>query len=118
MNEEMRAIELDERLASGRRGHWEAAALLDAATSAGHGSLGFASAGRLAAGHWADLVTFDTESVRTAGTGAGEETVVFAATAADVTHVVASGRRLDLDRAAIGAELAGAIAGVSAGEWP
>jgi formiminoglutamate deiminase len=113
MGEEMRAIELDERLVTRERGHWQAAALLAAATGAGHASLGFADAGRLAVGQWADLVTVDTESVRTAGTGAGEESVVFAATAADITHVVASGRRLDLDRAAVGADLVAAIAVVT-----
>ena len=43
--EEARAVELDERLASERRGHWSAAELLRAATVAGHLSLGFPDAG-------------------------------------------------------------------------
>jgi formiminoglutamate deiminase len=93
--EEMRAVELDERLATQRRGHWSADELLRAAAYVGHGSLGFADAGRIAAGCRADLVTLDTASVRTAGTGAGAETAVFAATAADVVQVVAAGRPLD-----------------------
>ena len=38
--EEMRAVELDERLATMRRGHWSAAELLTAATTTGHASLG------------------------------------------------------------------------------
>jgi formiminoglutamate deiminase len=109
MSEEMRGVELDERLVSGVRGHWSAGSLLEAATSAGHRSLGVPDAGLLAAGHWADLVTFDTASARTAGAGASEEAVVFAATAADITHVVASGRPVDLDRAAIGRDLAETI---------
>ena len=109
MSEEMRAVELDERLVSRERGHWRAGQLLEAATAVGHASIGFADAGRIAAGQWADLVTFDTGSVRTAGTGAGEETVVFAATSADIAHVVASGRPVDLDRPAVGAALAAAI---------
>jgi formiminoglutamate deiminase len=113
MGEEMRAIELDERLVSRHRGHWTAGALLDAATATGHESLGFA-AGRIAPGQWADLVTFDTDTVRTAGTGGGEESVVFAATAADITHVVASGRVVDIDPSAIGAALATAIDAVTA----
>ena len=44
--EEARAVELDERLATQQRGHWSAAALLDAATRAGHASLGRPDAGR------------------------------------------------------------------------
>jgi formiminoglutamate deiminase len=112
MSEEMRAVELDERLVTGHRGRWKAGQLLDAATAAGHASLGF-DAGRIATGGWADLVTFDTGSVRTAGTGDGEETAVFAATAADITHVVASGRVVDLDRSAIGSELARAVEAVT-----
>ena len=90
--EEMRALELDERLATQRRGHWSAAELLDAATVRGHASLGWDDAGAIAVGRRADLVTIDTASPRTAGTGADEHTAVFAATAADVTHVVVDGR--------------------------
>jgi formiminoglutamate deiminase len=93
--EEMRAVELDERLATQRRGHWSADELLTAATSAGHASLGFQDTGRIAVGAPADLVTVDLESMRTAGTGRGAEAVVFAASAADVTHVVCAGRVLD-----------------------
>ena len=46
---------------------------------------------RIAVGEPADLVTIDTASPRTAGTGADEHTAVFAATGADVTHVVVAG---------------------------
>jgi formiminoglutamate deiminase len=88
--EEMRAVELDERLASRRRGHWTAAELLTAGTR--HDSLGWDDAGRIAVGCRADLVTIGTERVRTAGTGADEHTAVFAAVAEDVTHVVTDGR--------------------------
>jgi formiminoglutamate deiminase len=88
--EEMRGLEMDERLASQERGHWTAAQLLDAAT--GHATLGVPDAGAIAVGHRADLVTIDTGSPRTAGTGADEHTAAFAATAADVVHVVADGR--------------------------
>jgi formiminoglutamate deiminase len=95
--EEMRAVELDERLATQRRGHWSADELLTAATSTGHASLGFHGTGRIAVGAPADLVTVDLESRRTAGTGRGAESVVFAASAADVTHVVCAGRVLDIE---------------------
>ena len=90
--EEMRAVELDERLASQERGRWSAAELLEAASVTGHRSLGFERAGRIAVGAPADLVTLDVRSPRTAGTGAGTETAVFAAAAADVVHVLAQGR--------------------------
>ena len=57
-------------------------------------SLGFDDAGAIAVGERADLVTLDTTTPRTAGTGADENTAVFAATAADVTHVVVDGERV------------------------
>jgi len=113
--EEMRAVELDERLASRERGHWTAGDLLDAATVTGHRSLGWDDAGRIAVGERADLVTLDTTSVRTAGTGADEQTAVFAASAADVVHVVVGGRVVvggPDARREVGAELEKAIAEV------
>jgi formiminoglutamate deiminase len=90
--EEMRAVELDERLATEQRGHWTAGDLIKAATSTGHQSLGWADAGRIEVGQRADLVTIDTATPRTAGTGADAHTVVFAATSADITQVVVDGR--------------------------
>jgi formiminoglutamate deiminase len=107
--EEMRALELDERLATRRRGHWTAAELLDAATR--HGSLGWDDAGRIAVGWRADLVTLDTASPRTAGTGADEHTAVFAAAAEDVTQVMVDGRVVfgQGDREQLGRDLATAI---------
>jgi formiminoglutamate deiminase len=109
--EEMRAVELDERLASQQRGHWATDELLAAATSVGHRSLGLDDAGRIEVGARADLVTLDTTSPRTAGTGAGEATAVFAATAADVVQVVADGVVVATagDRHDVGRELARAI---------
>ena len=68
--EEMRAVELDERLATQQRGHWTAAELLAAATADGHASLGFADAGRIEVGRAPTWSSLDTASVRTAGTGA------------------------------------------------
>ncbi|GLX01327.1 formimidoylglutamate deiminase [Microtetraspora sp. NBRC 16547] len=94
--EEARAVELDERLATRERGHFRAAELLDAATAAGHASLGFPDAGMLVPGAWADLVSVRLDSVRTAGAtkGTAAETVVFAASAGDVHSVVSGGRRV------------------------
>ncbi len=92
--EELRAVELDERLASRSRGHWPAAELLAAGTRDGQASLGFPDAGTIAVGARADLVTLDPHSPRTAGTGHDEGTVVFAAGGADVTRVVVDGREV------------------------
>jgi formiminoglutamate deiminase len=104
--EEMRALEMDERLATQARGHWSAAELLAAASVDGHRSLGFADAGEIAVGRRADLVTVDTASVRTAGTGSDEHTAVFAAGAADVTRVVVDGRvAFDGDHRSVGQRL-------------
>ncbi len=103
--EEMRAVELDERLATQGRGHWTASELLRAATR--HDSLGWDDAGRIAVGARADLVTVATDRVRTAGTGADEHTLVYAAVAEDVTHVVADGRVVfrEGDREQLGRDL-------------
>ncbi|MDX6326226.1 MAG: hypothetical protein QOK15_2580 [Nocardioidaceae bacterium] len=90
--EEMRGLEMDERLADRSRGHWSALEILEAATAGGHASLGFPDAGRIATGWRADLVTVDLTSQRTAGCGAAPETAVFAASAADVVQVVSGGR--------------------------
>ncbi|QIK75118.1 formimidoylglutamate deiminase [Nocardioides piscis] len=90
--EEMRAVELDERLVSQQRGHWQASELVEAATVSGHASLGWADAGSIEVGQRADLVTLDTQSPRTAGTGSDEHTVVFAAVAEDVVSTMVDGR--------------------------
>ncbi|MDP1849385.1 MAG: formimidoylglutamate deiminase [Solirubrobacteraceae bacterium] len=89
--EEARAVELDERLATGERGRHGAAALLGAATAGGYASLGLPDGGRIAPGALADLTTIGRDSVRLAGTPplAG---AVFCATAADVRHVMVGGR--------------------------
>ncbi len=109
--EEMRAVELDERLATQQRGHWSAAELLAAATVDGHASLGWDDAGAIAVGQRADLVVLDPATPRTAGTGRDENTVVFAAGAEDVRRVMADGRWIveDGDRAEVGRELDEAI---------
>jgi formiminoglutamate deiminase len=88
--EEARALELDERLRTEERGHWSPDDLLRVATEDGHASLGFAEAGALAPGAWADLVSVRTSSPRTAGVEL--DGLVFAATASDVHSVVSGGR--------------------------
>ncbi|HTX26139.1 MAG TPA: formimidoylglutamate deiminase [Streptosporangiaceae bacterium] len=99
MFEEARGVEYAERLARRSRGHFNAEDLLRAATSAGHASLGWPDAGEIAPGEWADLTTVSLDSVRTAGTadGLATEAAVFAASAADVRHVVIGGRDVVCD---------------------
>ena len=97
--EEARAFELDERLRTEQRGHWPAGDLLRAATSAGHAALGWPEAGWLAQGALADFVTVALDTPRLAGTrrATAAESVVFAATAADVRHLVVGGREVVRD---------------------
>ncbi|AYF76387.1 formimidoylglutamate deiminase [Nocardia yunnanensis] len=91
---EARALELHERLGSGRRGRFEVGELLSAATA--HAASGWSNTGTIAPGRDADLVCVDTESVRTAGVdGPG---ILFAATASDVTDVMIAGRWVVRDR--------------------
>ncbi len=94
MLEEARGVELDERLASLLRGRHSPADLLRMATAGGHASIGWTDAGRIEAGALADLTTVGLDSVRTAGIPAADVVAgaVFAATAADVHHVVIGGR--------------------------
>jgi formiminoglutamate deiminase len=97
--EEARRVELGERLASQERGHFTAVELATAATEAGHASLGWADAGALAAGALADFVTVSLDTARTAGARAATalESVIFAATAADVVSLVVGGRDVVTD---------------------
>jgi formiminoglutamate deiminase len=92
--EEARAIELDERLATGIRGNHTPAQLLQDATAGGYESLGWPGGGRIAPGSPADLVVVDLDTVTLAGTPPEHavEATVFAAGARDVRHVMAGGR--------------------------
>ncbi|MEG8183885.1 formimidoylglutamate deiminase [Nocardia terpenica] len=91
---EARALELHERLASGRRGRFDVAELHTAATA--HEASGWPEVGTLAAGAAADLVHIDTASPRTAGSdGPG---ILYAATASDVIDVMIAGRWVVRDR--------------------
>jgi formiminoglutamate deiminase len=85
---EARGLEAHERLASGERGRFAPAELLDALTA--HAALGWPDAGRLAPGARADLVAVRLDTPRTAGADPAQ--VVLAASAADVDTVVVDGR--------------------------
>jgi formiminoglutamate deiminase len=92
--EEARAVEMGERVTTLQRGSHSVAALLRAATTDGHASLGWDNAGRIAVGAFADLVSISADTVRTAAMTQGNAlaTAIYAASPADVHHVVVSGR--------------------------
>ncbi len=92
--EEVRAIELDERLLSLRRGTHQPGELLTAATATGYRSLGWDDGGRIEVGALADLTSVALTSPRLAGTDPAHAAaaVVFAASATDVHHVIVGGR--------------------------
>ncbi len=102
--EEARAVELDERLASGRRGIHAPDALMRAATEHGHACLGWPDAGRIAPGARADLVTVSLASVQLAGTAPelALDSVLFAASARDVSHVLVDGSAIVIDGRHVG----------------
>jgi len=111
--EEARAVELNERLATGRRGTFAPADLLHLLS--GHDTLGWPDAGTIAVGQRADLVELDPRSIRTAGTDPAQ--ILFAAGTPDVRTVVVDGQPVvDGGRhrlGDVGALLAGAIASVT-----
>jgi formiminoglutamate deiminase len=111
--EEARGIEMNARLAAEARGVLEPADLLKAATSGGMRSIGWEGGG-LTPGAEADLVTIDLNTPRTAGCDPSlAATAVFAASAADVCHVIVGGRTVVRDGVHcsldVGRELAAAI---------
>ncbi|MEK7426543.1 MAG: formimidoylglutamate deiminase, partial [Actinomycetota bacterium] len=116
--EEARAVELNERLASLVRGSHDAPSLLRAATVHGHSSLGWGDTGTIAVGALADFVTVRLDTPRLAGTMRDHalESVVFAGSAGDVTHVVVAGRVVVADARHrtidVAAELDAAITGL------
>ncbi len=115
---EARAVELHDRLRTGRRGLHAPADLLAAATAGGASALGWES-GALTVGARADFVHLDVSTSRLGGfvPDAAAAHVVFAAGAADVRDVVVGGRVVVADRAHVsgldpGHELDAAVADV------
>jgi formiminoglutamate deiminase len=109
--EETRAIELDERLARLERGNQDAAALLTAATADGQRAIGWPEAGAIERGRLADLVNLSAASVRLAGITpeTAGPSIVFAATAADVTNVIVGGEFVVRDGAHVRLDVAGEL---------
>jgi formiminoglutamate deiminase len=93
--EEVRAVELHERLVSLERGRFSLAELDRFAAEHGYASLGWPQGGTLRVGGLADLVTVRLDSTRTAGADPAQ--VVLAAGAADVGDVVVGGRHVVRD---------------------
>ncbi len=87
---EARALEMRERLVSGRRGRFSVGELVNALAPAGHAALGWPEAGRIEVGALCDLVALRPDSLRTAGSR--PEQVPMVAGASDVDVVVVSGR--------------------------
>jgi formiminoglutamate deiminase len=120
--EEVRAIELDERLARLERGNQDAAALLTAATADGQRAIGWPEAGAIERGRLADLVNLSARGVRLAGITpeTAAPSIVFAATAADVTNVIVGGEFVVRDgehvRLDVASELRTSIAALAGDE--
>jgi formiminoglutamate deiminase len=91
--EEARAVELDERLVTGVRGHHAPFELLAAATANGYASLGWANGGTITPGSLADLAVARLDTVRMAGMPREYlvDALVFAGAAADMTDVIVAG---------------------------
>jgi len=88
--EELRGLELHERLITGERGRFTPAELIMCAGEAGYRSLGWSDGGRIADGALADFVVTRSDSVRT--TGSRPDQIAYAATAADIDQVVVAGQ--------------------------
>ena len=88
--EELRELEMHQRLVTGQRGQFTPAELITAASVAGYRSLGWEYGGELRAGGMADFVVVDDDSNRTRGALPAQ--IGYAATGADVIMVVVDGK--------------------------
>jgi cytosine/adenosine deaminase-related metal-dependent hydrolase len=112
--EEVRALEMHERLTTGLRGVFQPSDLMEALTTQGHVALGWPEAGRIEVGAAADLVAVRLDSVRTAGVDPDQ--FMYAASAADIDTVIVGGREIVRDRkhilSDVGSQLTDAISAV------
>lgn len=97
--EEMRAIELHERLSSHERGVFGSEDLIATAAVNGYESTGWADGGRIAVGALADLVCVTAGSTRLAGfdPSLSGDAIVFSAGSDDVSDVIVAGRHVVRD---------------------
>jgi cytosine/adenosine deaminase-related metal-dependent hydrolase len=87
--EEVRALEMHERLASRHRGRFTLPQLVEVLTGNGHRSLGWDDAGRIEVGARADLVAVRRDTVRTSGSEPAQ--ILLTASAPDVDTVIVDG---------------------------
>ncbi|MEW1952599.1 formimidoylglutamate deiminase [Terrabacter sp. NPDC080008] len=87
--EELRGMEMHERLVTNERDRFSANDLLLAASFNGYRSLGWSDGGHLSKGALADFVTVRTDTVNTAG--AARDQIIYACVASDVSTVVVGG---------------------------
>ncbi|HET9654531.1 MAG TPA: formimidoylglutamate deiminase [Kineosporiaceae bacterium] len=92
---ESHALEMNERLKSGRRGRFTPAELVAALAPGGHAALGWHDVGKLEVGQAADLVAVRLDTRRTAGSLPGQALMV--ASGDDVDTVVVAGRTVVRD---------------------
>ena len=88
--EELRGVELHERLATGERGRFTPGELIMIGSESGYRSLGWPDGGLIADGALADFVVVRSDSVRTIGSDPDQ--IAYAATAADIDQVIVAGR--------------------------
>lgn len=93
--EEIRGLEMHERLASNERGRFTPDELTTAATRAGYQSLGWDDGGEIAEGALADFVVVRTDTVNTVGSRAGQ--IIYSATQSDIANVVVGGEHIVRD---------------------
>ncbi len=113
--EEARALEMDQRLATGERGRFAVADLVEALTVTGQARLGWPDAGRLEVGGRADLVHLRLDTVRTAGSDPDQ--ALLAASAADIDRVVVDGVTVVADGCHRLGDVAGLLAGAIEPLW-
>jgi len=87
--EELRGLEMHERLVTNERDRFTPSDLLLAASFNGYRALGWADGGHLSKGALADFVTVRTDTVNTAGSA--PEQILYSCTASDVSTVVVGG---------------------------
>lgn len=115
--EEMRAIELHQRLRTHQRGNHPAPELLHSVSENGYRCLGW-KGGSLRVDQPADLVVVDPRSVRLAGADVDDTAaVVFGATSSDVEHVMVNGEWIVRDRQHLTIDVSRALMTSIASVW-
>ena len=87
--EELRGVEMHERLITNERDRFSANDLLLAASFNGYRALGWSDGGHLSKGGLADFVTVRTDTVNTAGSAPDQ--IIYSCVASDVSTVVVGG---------------------------